>query len=81
MASEFSLIRRPLSAYKHQNDLTALAGALSISMEGMVVELTKEIKGQLAQNPSRAVDSFQHFERTFGCCARPCHAVTPPYST
>ncbi|KIK95897.1 hypothetical protein PAXRUDRAFT_139675, partial [Paxillus rubicundulus Ve08.2h10] len=45
----------PLLAYKCKDDLVLLAGALSLSMEGMVTELTKAIKDHLIESPSHAV--------------------------
>ena len=43
----------PLASYKWKDDLVALAGALTLPMEGTIVELTKVIKDHLAENPSR----------------------------
>ncbi|KAI5980518.1 hypothetical protein EDC04DRAFT_2917897 [Pisolithus marmoratus] len=43
----------PLSSYKRKDDLVALAGALSLPMQGTAADLTKAIKDHLRGNPSR----------------------------
>ena len=48
--------RSPLTTYKRKDNLVAFAGALSLSMEGTVAELTRAIKGHLAENTSRMND-------------------------
>ena len=54
----------PLTSYKCKDDLIALASALSLPMEGTVVELVKAIKDHLTQNPARENEPW--FNGLFG---------------
>ncbi|KIK76466.1 hypothetical protein PAXRUDRAFT_169842, partial [Paxillus rubicundulus Ve08.2h10] len=64
----------PLSTYKRKDDLVALAGTLSLPMEGTVAELTKAIKDHLAANPSRMNDP--RFSALFSSSRK--HSVAVP---
>ncbi|KAG2074074.1 hypothetical protein BDR04DRAFT_1093830 [Suillus decipiens] len=44
----------PLSSYKRKDDLIIIAGALSLSRDGTVIDLTTRIKEHLAENPDCA---------------------------
>ena len=67
----------PLTSYKRKDDLIALAGALSLPIEGTVAELTKAIKVHLAENPTRANES--RFSGLFGASKkRTTTIVSPP---
>ncbi|KAG2076945.1 hypothetical protein BDR04DRAFT_1227685 [Suillus decipiens] len=44
----------PLSSYKRKDDLITIAGALSLSRDGTVIDLTARIKEHLAGNPDCA---------------------------
>lgn len=43
-----------LSSYKRKDDLVTIAGALSLSRDGTMIELTARIKEHLAENPDCA---------------------------
>src|SRR5580693_9829514 len=46
----------PLSSYKRKDDVVALAGALGLTTEGTVNELTALIKSHLSDKPSIELD-------------------------
>jgi hypothetical protein len=70
----------PLTSYKRKDDLIALAGALSLPIEGTVAELTKAIKDHLAENPTRVNES--RFSGLFGASRKRTAAmVSPPSGT
>ena len=54
----------PLTSYKRKDDLVALAGALSLPTGGTIAELTKTIRGHLAENPTR--ENEPRFSGLFG---------------
>lgn len=54
----------PLTSYKRKDDLVALAGALSLPMDGTVVGLVKVIKEHLDENPTLANEP--RFKGLFG---------------
>ena len=64
----------PLASYKRKDDLVALAGALSLPMEGTVAELVKEIKDHLTDNPTR--ENEPRFSGLFGTSRRRSSAMT-----
>ncbi|KAI6104740.1 hypothetical protein EDD16DRAFT_1492337 [Pisolithus croceorrhizus] len=68
----FRVFDAPLSSYKHKDDLVALAGALSLPMQGTAADLTKAIKDYLRENPSHADEPC--FSGLFGNSR--WHAVT-----
>jgi len=64
----------PLASYKRKDDLVALAGALSLPMEGTVAELVKVIKDHLTDNPTW--ENEPQFSGLFGTSQRRSSAMT-----
>ena len=64
----------PLASYKRKDDLVALAGALSLPMEGTVAKLMKAIDKHLADNPTRANEP--RFKGLFGSSRKCPSAMT-----